>query len=86
MWNLTSFRLERVLVLVQDRCTICAQRTIGSEIILAHLMVLLGDETQAEARFGPFGDGVNLDSRLVHGLHRTYHRFRNHFGHTRWNS
>jgi len=23
-----------VLVLVQDRCTVCAERTIGSEIIL----------------------------------------------------
>ena len=26
--------LEIVLVLVQDRCTVCAKRTIGSEIIL----------------------------------------------------
>jgi hypothetical protein len=34
MWNLTSFRLETVLVLVQDSCTICAKRTIDSELIL----------------------------------------------------
>ena len=34
MWNLTSFRLETVLVSVQNRCTVCAERTIGSEIIL----------------------------------------------------
>ena len=34
MWNLTSFRLETVLVLVQDRCMVCARRTIGSEVIL----------------------------------------------------
>ena len=34
MWNLTSFHLEIVLVLVQDRCTVCAERTMGSEIIL----------------------------------------------------
>ena len=27
-----SVRLEMVLVLVQDRCTVCAKRTIGSEI------------------------------------------------------
>ena len=33
MWNLTSFSLEIVLVSVQDRCTVCAKRTIGSEII-----------------------------------------------------
>ena len=27
-------RLEMVLLLVQDRCTVCAKRTIGSDIIL----------------------------------------------------
>ena len=37
-------------------------------------MVLLGDEAQLEASFGPFGDSVNLDARSVHGLRRTYHR------------
>ena len=34
MWNLASFRLETVLVSVQDRCVVCARRTIGREIIL----------------------------------------------------
>ena len=29
-----SLRLEMVLVLVQDRCTVCAERTMGSEIVL----------------------------------------------------
>jgi len=29
-----SVRLEMVLLLVQDRCTVCAKRTIGSDIIL----------------------------------------------------
>ena len=29
-----SVRLEMVLVLVQDRCTVCAKHTIGSDIIL----------------------------------------------------
>ena len=29
-----SVRLEMVLVLVQDRCTVSAKRTIGSDIIL----------------------------------------------------
>ena len=28
-----SVRLEMVLVLVQDRCTICAKRSIGSDIV-----------------------------------------------------
>ena len=42
-------------------------------------MVLLGDEAQLEARFGPFGDSANLDARSVHGLRRTYHRLRKSF-------
>ena len=29
-----SVRLEIVLVLVQDRCTVCAKSTIGSDIVL----------------------------------------------------
>ena len=29
-----SVRLEIVLVLVLDRCTVCVKRTIGSEIVL----------------------------------------------------
>ena len=28
-----SVRFEMVLVLVQDRCTVCTERTIGSKII-----------------------------------------------------
>ena len=63
MWNLISFRLEIVLVSVQDRCMVCAKRIIGSETILDAPMVLLGDEAQVEARFGRFGDSANLDSR-----------------------
>ena len=45
-------------------------------------MVLLRDVGQVEAHFSPFGDGVNLDASLVHGLRRTYHRLENRFGHT----
>ena len=47
-------------------------------------MLLLGDEAQLEARFGPFGDSANLDARLAHGLRRTYHKPENRFGPTRW--
>jgi hypothetical protein len=32
-------------------------------------MVLLGDDAQVEANFGPFGDSGNLVRREVHGLH-----------------
>ena len=28
-----SVHLEMVLLLVQDRCTVCAKRTIGSDIV-----------------------------------------------------
>jgi hypothetical protein len=37
-----------------------------------------------DARFVLFGDSVFLDARLVHGLHRTFHRLINHFGRTRY--
>ena len=50
-----------VLESVQDRCMVCAKRTIGSETILDAPMVLLRDEAQLEAHFGPLGDSANLD-------------------------
>jgi hypothetical protein len=34
MWNLVLAHLEIVLLLVQDRCTVCTKHTVGSEIIL----------------------------------------------------
>jgi hypothetical protein len=33
-----------------------------------HLMVLLGDEAQVDARFGPVGNFANIDTRLVLGF------------------
>ena len=33
-WKLDSVRLERVLILMQDRCMVCVDCTIGLEIIL----------------------------------------------------
>jgi hypothetical protein len=47
-------------------------------------MVLLGDEAQVEACFGPFENNANLDARKLLGLCRTYHRLGNHFGCTQW--
>ena len=63
MWNLVSIRLEIVLVLVQDRCTVCPEGTIGSEIIWINPMELLGDVGQEESPFFPFGDIVSVDAR-----------------------
>jgi hypothetical protein len=34
VWNLILVHLKRVLVLVQDRCTVFTERMIGIEIIL----------------------------------------------------
>jgi hypothetical protein len=47
----------------QDRCTVCAKRTIDSELFWTHPMVFLGDKPQVEAHFSPFGDSANLDAR-----------------------
>jgi hypothetical protein len=49
-------------------------------------MGLLGDKSQVEARFRPFGDSATLDASLVLGLRRMYHRLINSIGGTRLNS
>jgi hypothetical protein len=49
-------------------------------------MELISGVGCVEFHFRPFGDSVNVSAREVHGLHRTYHRHRNHFGRTRWDS
>jgi hypothetical protein len=62
-WKPVLVRLDIVLVLAQDRCMVCAKRTIGLEIILDApdgTPSLLGDVGQAEAHFDPFGDSFVL--------------------------
>ena len=68
MWNLTSFHLEIALVSVQERCTFVPNVPSAQKSFWTHPMVLLANEAQLEARFGPFGDSANLDTRWVHGL------------------
>jgi hypothetical protein len=84
--ELCSVRLEKVLFLTQDRCTVCTERTIGSQIVWDAPDGLVSDMGRVEFRFSPFGDSASVSARQVHGLHQTYHRHRNHFGHTRWDS
>ena len=48
---------------VQDRCMVCARRSIGSEIVLNAPDGTLGDGAQVEAHFDPLGNGANLDAR-----------------------
>jgi hypothetical protein len=47
---------------MQDRCMVCRESTIGSEIILD-----VPDETRdvghLESHFGPFGEGVSVSAR-----------------------
>jgi hypothetical protein len=69
-----------MLIMMQDRCTVCSRHTIGSEIVLDAPDVLIGDEAQVEAHFGLFGDSANLDAREVHGLRQMYIWLRNCFG------
>jgi hypothetical protein len=45
-------------------------------------MELLGDVGHGESCFGPFGDGVSVGARWVHGLCQTYYRLSNRFGRT----
>ena len=72
--------------LTQDRCTVCAERTIGSEIILDAPMELLDDTGHVESRFGLFGDGVvSVHDRCTVCAKRTIGS-ENHFGCTRWYS
>ena len=68
MSNHVSVCLEMVLVLVQDRCTVCAKHTMTQKSFWTHQMVLLGDKAQVEAHFSSFGGSANLDAIQVHCL------------------
>jgi hypothetical protein len=85
-WKFVRVYLEIVLILTQQRYTICAKHTIDLEIIWTHPIEVLGDVGHMESCFGPFGDSVSVHARLVHSLRQTGPRLRNLFGHIRWYS
>ena len=58
-----SVRLKMVLLLVQDRCTVCAKRTIGSDTILNAPVGTPRRRGSCGISFGPFGDGVSVSTR-----------------------
>jgi hypothetical protein len=60
---LTLVCLEMVLILVQDRCMICIERTAGSKIIWTQTMEHLGDMGQVESCFGLFAESVSIGAR-----------------------
>jgi hypothetical protein len=80
--ELCLVHLEIVPILTQDRCTVCTERTIGSQIVFDAPDGLISDMGRVESRFSSFGDSVSVSARQVHGLHRTYHRHRIRFGRT----
>jgi hypothetical protein len=57
---LTSVRLEIVLILMQDRCTVSTNVPQALKSFWMHLMTLLGDVGHVESRFGPFADSVSV--------------------------
>jgi hypothetical protein len=57
---------------VQDRCTVCSERTIALEIILNPPDGSPTWRGSSEACNGPLGDNGNLDARSLHGLCRMY--------------
>jgi hypothetical protein len=61
--KLVSVHLEVVLILTQDRCTVCIERTIGSELFWTQLMELLGDLGHVKCCYGPFGDSISVGAR-----------------------
>jgi hypothetical protein len=60
MWNLILVRLDTLLLSVQDRFMVCAERTTGLEIVLTKTMELLGDVGHVKSCFNPFGDYVSV--------------------------
>ena len=61
--KLVLVRLGIALVSARDRCMVCAERTIVSEIILAAPDGTPRDEAQVKAHFSPFRDSVNDSAR-----------------------
>ena len=59
-WNLISVCWEPVSV--QDSCTVCVERTVGSKILLDAPDGTPRCMGHVESRFGPFGDSVSVSA------------------------
>jgi hypothetical protein len=62
-WKLVLVFLDIVLVLTQDRCTVCVEHTIGSKIILDAPDGTPGCMGLMESHFFLFGDNVSVGAR-----------------------
>jgi hypothetical protein len=59
-----SVRMEIVLILRQDRCMVCAERTTRlRKLFWTDSMELLVDVGHVESHFFPFGDCVSVIAR-----------------------
>ena len=63
MWHLIVVLFGTVLVSVQDRSRFAPNVPLAQKSFWMHPMVLLGDEAQVVACFGPFRDSDNVDAR-----------------------
>jgi hypothetical protein len=59
----SSVCLEVMLILAQDRCTVCVERTICLEIVLDAPDRLIGGVGHVESLFFLFRDSVSVDAR-----------------------
>ena len=62
-WKLVSVCLEIVLILTQDRCTVCVEHTWAGKSFWTHPMELLGDVGHMESHFFQFGCRVSVGAR-----------------------
>ena len=58
-----SVCMEMVFVLMKDRCTVCAKRTIDSDIVLDAHDGTLRWRGSCGISSGPYGDGVSVSAR-----------------------
>jgi hypothetical protein len=63
MGNLISVHLDIVLVSVQDRCMVCAKRTMSEKTNLGTPEEHLGDMGHVESHYEPFRDSFSIGAR-----------------------
>jgi hypothetical protein len=61
--ELCLVHLKIVITLTQDRCVVCTERTIGSQIVWDAPDGLVSDMGHWESHFSPFGDSVSVSAK-----------------------
>jgi hypothetical protein len=59
-WKLHSVHLEIVLILTRDRCTVCAERNMDSNVVLDTPDGTPYCVGHVESHVSPFGDSVSV--------------------------